>query len=564
MENLYDAEHRSLQKKKNTFSRINSKKRLFVLVFGIVGFAVPMLYGYVNGFPVPHVHDELSYLLAADTYASGRLTNPTPAFFEHFEAPHILVEPSYMSKYPPMQGLFMAAGQFFFGHPIFGVWLSCGAAAAALFWMLSIWTNGKWAFLGTLLMILFIGINGYWAQSYWGGMAAATGGALFFGGFRQLFKKLSGGTTLLMILGGIVLVNARPFEGTATMVPSLIVLLIWLVRDRKNSISRKFSQVIAPAVLLTGIALSAMAYNNYRITGSAAKFAYTAHQAQYHPTALFIFQSPYESATKGTPRLRKLYEYLSTSAPLRNLDSFGLPDTVYLYPLYGFVCLLFLLPFFLLSPPLMIFLFVMTFPLIRRSRWLALIAGTILFTLFCMSFAAFWDNYHYSASLTGCIFLLTVAGLRQIIVYSRKNSQMKIAYALLLLLVTASFIHQMIYLPTASSMPDSSAMNDLENVNLKLDQLTELPANIKITDLKTEIERMVEKLPDKYIALVTYDKNFTFHDEIIYNKADIANSKIIWATDLGEEKNTGLLNFYNNRKIIKIEIANKTILHPVN
>ena len=119
--------------------------------------------------PVPQVHDEFSYLLGADTFASGRLTNPAHPLWPFFETFHVLQQPTYQSKFPPAQALFMASGKVLFGHPWFGVLLASALLCAASCWMLQAWMPSYIAFWGGIVMVLHVGVSSYWVNSYWGG-----------------------------------------------------------------------------------------------------------------------------------------------------------------------------------------------------------------------------------------------------------------------------------------------------------------------------------------------------------------------------------------------------------
>jgi hypothetical protein len=547
-----------LKKVKNiyiTVSRFLFRRRIAVLFCGLIGFLLPMIYGFIVGLPIPRVQDEFSYLLAADTFASGRLTNPTPFLWQCFEAPHVLMIPSYMSKYPPMQGLFLAVGQFFFGHPIFGVWLSCGLAAAAVCWMLQAWTRPKWAFFGTLLMISFIGINSYWAQSFWGGMPAVLGGALFFGGFRRLFNKISTFQTVMITLGGIVLLNTRPFEGVITMIFALVILAISLLKSNKNTFSEKCKKVLLPGVLLSATALTLMGYYNFRVTGNVFNLPYSEHHRQYFAAPLFIFQPKNTPTVGGNIRLRELSDYYTEprfSKTIINLT--GLPDVIYLRPIYSLFSLLIYMPIFFLSFATTIFLYAVLIPMIKGRKWLIFIALTIVVTYACMSFATYWDQFHYSAHLTCCFFLLAIEAFRYFFFLIVKNKNMahkKLAYGCLILLIIVTTVRLN---TTEDGVFRYYGVKQTGEVNLE-NGVTKLQEIELMTYLRDRLEKTLSLNPDKYLLIVSYDAGYSLDDEIVFNRADLENTQIIWAHDLGDEKNKELMNYYKNRKTLMLKIS---------
>ena len=247
--------------------------------------------------PKPVIYDEFSYLLQADTFAHGRLTNPTHKLWPFFEGAYVLQHPTYASKYPPAQSLAMAAGQAVWGDPWFGVWLSCGVMMAALVWAMQGWMPPGWALVGGLLAMP-LAIVSYWMNSYWGGAVSAIGGALLLGGYARVVRRKQIWYAVAMGIGIAILANTRPYEGLVYSIPVAIAYL--LARPRWGSV------VVLAAVLIP--AFAATGYYNRAVTGNAFELPFTEYARQYVYIPLFNFEPLQASKVYRTPVIYDLHQ----------------------------------------------------------------------------------------------------------------------------------------------------------------------------------------------------------------------------------------------------------------
>ena len=508
-------------------ARLARRRGLSVLLVGLAALLIRLAILPLLPIPQPFVHDEFSNLLAGDTFASGRLTNPTHPMWMYFESFHITQHPTYMSMYFPAQGMLLAAGKVLFGNPWFGVWLSAGLMCSAICWMLQAWLPPGWALLGGMLAVMRLAVFSYWMNSYFGGAAAVIGGALVLGALRRVMRAYRIRDGLWMALGVAVLANSRPYEGLLVCVPVALALLRRAFAKAGAAISIVIRRACAPASLLLVVAGS-MAYYNYRVFGDALTVPYQVNRAAYASAPHFIWERPRPEPVYRYKVMRDFYsrdemnEFLKTRTLGGFLQASATRAGIVLFFFFGIVLL----------PPLIMFPRVL---LDRRLRFLLAAGGVFALGLSLNA----WLFPHYVAPFTCAIYAILLQAMRHLRVWRPGGQPIGLALVRiipLLCLVLAGLRlcaePLKLYMPRWPSMWYGT-------------QPLGLPRALVVAQL--------ERYPGPQLVIVRYSPDHLPFDDWVYNSADIDKSKIVWAREMESRNSLDLLEYFHDRTFWIVE-----------
>jgi len=475
------------------------------------------------GIPQPKIHDEFSYLLQADTFAHGRLANPPPPFGRFFESFHVLVHPSYASKYPPGQAMFLALGQVLFGHPFYGVLIGNALMLFTFCLMLFAWVPWQWAIAVAGMFGLTLWPGMYWTNSYWGGSVAASGGALVLLAVGLYLKRPTVLAGLVFGLGALFLFWTRPFEGGVFTLMVLIVFARELWQSRRAPVLFTTLSVLALGGAWTG-------YDDFAVTGNPLLLPYVLYQHQYEVIPVFWFLPVRAEPTDSNPRI----------AALEGTDAWGMSRYrgahTGLHRLASQVYILLLTLRYDLGIALVLLLLVPVGWRDSLFRKMAIISGGFVLALGVETY----DLKHYTAPVWAGLALLIAIWAKH--AWNLRIGKLRVGAAPVILAFVSPLVLTGPLLPIVYPL----LPREIKPFFGRPEMPPVYPDDW--ADRRAALIRRLSALPGPQLVFVRYPSpDWRVHEEWVYNGADINHQRVVLAHDFGQEEDEAMLHYYSDR-----------------
>ena len=497
-------------------ARVRGGGEVFVFIVTAAVGSIPTV---LDAVAPPSTPDEFAYLLAGDTFAKGRLTNPRHVLWEHFETLHVLVTPTYASKYPPALGLALALGQVIW-RPIVGAWLTTALAAAATCWMMRAWLPPRWAVIGGLLAGVHPQVFWSGGQTYWGASTAMLGGALLIGAAaRVVNRRPRAWHGFAGALGIALLAISRAHEGL--ILTALVATWVIITTARRGKLRPLLRATALPALLVLTCAGAWLALYNGRVTHNPFELPYTLYAKQYQVAPLFTWQRERPAPQYRHPRIAEYWLVYDRDEWARQAESargFVRGATDFLQGL---------LDTYVAPASLWAAVLGLPFALARRRAARVALALLVLFVALHLG-TTWWKRMHYVTPAVPLFVALVVMSLRQLERLRVGPVPVGAAASAAVVIVQLAAPRWIIYHMTQATHPTGATRAGY-------------------------VERL-HITPGDHLVLVEYSDAPQHLFEWVYNEADIDAARVVFARPIDGAGRRRLLEYYPTRRVWRLFI----------
>jgi len=143
-----------------------------------------------------------------------------------------------------------------------------------------------------------------------------------------------------------------------------------------------------------------------------------------------------------------------------------------------------------------------------------------------------WTMAHYAAPATGLLFLFVVQGTRYLRLWQRRENGMGATLVRTIPVVLTA----MIVLRVAAAAGHIPIEQPWPRGNLE----------------RAAISRTLATVTGHHLVFVAYSSNHDINQEWVYNRADIDDSPIVWARDMGDSENRKLIQYFGDRHVWRL------------
>ncbi len=199
----------------------------------------------------------------------------------------------------------------------------------------------------------------------------------------------------------------------------------------------------------------------------------------------------------------------------------------------------------------LLLLFVPGLILAARSPEMRIVFFAFVLMMLGLTLQIWPAHGHYAAPAAGAVLLILLQALRQLRSNPALNWKWFNPAWFSRAIVFAVFLWMLV--------PISDRLwNPYGFENYRVSDRTSVPKEID----RARIEAQLSRMPGQHLVIVHYSRRDVPSVEWVYNRADIDNSKVVWARDMGPAENQELLRYYANRRVWYVDRSSGSMLTP--